>query len=168
MKSSEQGSSLFLIQPSVHAPPPPAIPRNTGWFLFYTAFGNIRGYSPYIPTSRSRLNPTCTSTNSFYQKGPVHFKTAGELQLQADGTAAGIQYRQSCKVAPCSASSQVWAQQTRLRLCLCAAAWFSRLCWATFVMVTGPRWEKKLSCTEDSKGMPASIIIILQPREHAW
>lgn len=74
---------------------------NTGCFLSYSVFGILRRYSPYIATSRSRLNPTCmphpragsTSMNSFYQKGPVHFKTAGELQKQAEGRAAGIQYR---------------------------------------------------------------------------
>lgn len=113
-------------------------------------------YPPYIPTSRSRLNPTCmathswagsTSLNSPYQKGPVHFKTAGIQSIA--GRRHHVQH-----------PSRVWARQNRLRPC--AAARFSRLCWATFVTATRAGLVKKLLFTGDSKGMPA-FLIILQP-----
>lgn len=49
---------------------------------------------------------------------------------------------------------------------LCAAACFSRLRWATFVMVTRSWLQKKLFFSGDIKEMPA--FIILQPQQHAW
>lgn len=87
VKSSEQGSSLFLIQPSVDAPPPPAISMNTGCFsLLYIVFGNIRGYSPYIQTSRSRLNPACMATHEPVQRPWIAFiKKAPSILRQLKG-----------------------------------------------------------------------------------
>lgn len=102
------------------------------------------------------------------QRPRIAFIKKGPSILRQLGNCGNKQERQvfSCKVAPpCSASSRVWAQQTRLRLC--AAAWFSRLCSATFVMVTRARLEKKLWFTGERDGMPAFIIILI-PSERAW
>ncbi len=85
VKSSEQGTSLFLIQPGVEAPPPPDISLNMGCFLCYSAFGNIRGQSPYIPTSRSRLNPTGMATREPVQRPWIAFTKKGPSILRQLG-----------------------------------------------------------------------------------
>lgn len=62
------------------------------------------------------------------------------------------------------------AESERNQTCLrvCAAAWFSRLCRATFVMVTSDRSDKKLLFAGDRTEMPAFIIIILLRPERAY
>lgn len=39
-----------------------------GLLSLYIVFGNIRGFSLYIPTSRPRLNPTCMATREPVQR----------------------------------------------------------------------------------------------------
>ena len=172
VKSSEQGSSLFLIQPGVDAPPPPAISVNMSCFSssIYCVWKHPRMLALHPDEPEPVRAKSCmhgagsASPNSLYQKAPSILRQLGvnwRKQAQAGRQVSGateLQRRTSSSIQP--GLSQAYPPA-----CVCAAACFSRLCRATSEMETGPGPEEKPLCS--GEGMLPVLLIILLLSLHA-
>lgn len=67
------GALIISHQSQGRCTSPASHPHEYGLLSLYIVFGNIRGFSLYIPTSRPRLNPTCMATGEPVQRPWIAF-----------------------------------------------------------------------------------------------